>query len=36
MEFQIYKYGGCSQNNIGNEIVDRSVIVSVKSSFQKS
>ena len=28
MEFQVYKCGGCSYNNIGDEIIDGSVFVS--------
>jgi hypothetical protein len=29
MEFQIYKYGGCSHDNINDKIVDSSVFVLV-------
>ena len=36
IEFQVYKCGGCSHDNIGDEIIDESVIVEVKSSSQKS
>jgi hypothetical protein len=27
MKFQVYKYEGCSYNNIEDEIIDESVIV---------
>jgi hypothetical protein len=36
MEFQVYKYRGCSHDNIGDKIIDGSVFVSVKLGFQKS
>jgi len=29
MEFQVYKCGGCSHDNIGNEIIDGSVILKI-------
>ena len=36
MVFQVYKCGGCSHDNINDEIIDGNVFVSVESSFQKS
>jgi hypothetical protein len=36
MKFQVYKCEGCLHDNIGDEIIDRSVFVSLGSSFQKS
>jgi len=36
IEIQVYKCWGCSHNNIGDEIIDESAFVSMKSSFQKS
>ena len=35
-EFKIYKYGGCSHDNIDDEIIDESAFVLVESRFQKS
>ena len=35
-EFKIYKYGGCSHDNIDDEIIDESSFVLVESRFQKS
>jgi hypothetical protein len=29
MEFQVYKCGGCSHDNIGDEIIDGSVILEI-------
>jgi hypothetical protein len=36
MKFQVYKCEGCLHDNIGDEIFDRSVFVSLDLSFQKS
>jgi hypothetical protein len=36
MQFQVYKCWGCLNNNIDVEIIDVSVIVLIKSGFQKS
>jgi hypothetical protein len=33
IEFQVYKFGGCSHDNIGNEIVVGSAFISVESCF---
>ena len=35
MKFQVYKYWGCSYNNIDNEIIDESAFVLVELGFQK-
>ena len=32
---QVYKCGGCSHNNIDDEIINKSAFVSVESCFQK-
>jgi hypothetical protein len=33
IEFQVYKCGGCSHDNIHNEIIDGSAFVLVNSCF---
>jgi len=34
MQFQVYKYWGCQNHNINDEIIDGNFIVSMESSFQ--
>jgi hypothetical protein len=36
IEFKVFKYKGCSYDNIGDEIIDESAFVLVESGFQKS
>jgi hypothetical protein len=36
LEFQVYKCEDCSHNNIGDEMVDKNVIISVELGFKKS
>jgi len=35
MQFQVYKYCGCLNDNTYDEIIDGSVIVSMEVGFQK-
>jgi hypothetical protein len=36
IEFKVFKYGGYSHDNIGDEIIDGSAFVLVELGFQKS